>query len=78
MKKEAASAGVLDTSFGKFACLQILTIEDLFRGQEIGNAAGRPRRIHHAKRVQAAYAAFGHGPPSPSFETSNPTYSLSG
>ncbi len=33
MKKEAASAGVLDTSFGKFACLQMLTVEDLFRGQ---------------------------------------------
>ncbi len=31
--------------------------------------------IHHAKRVQAAYAAFDHGPPSHSSETSNPTYS---
>ncbi len=30
MKKEAASAGVLDTPFGKFARLQILSIEDLF------------------------------------------------
>jgi hypothetical protein len=28
MKKEAASAGVLDTPFGKFVRLQILTIED--------------------------------------------------
>ncbi len=32
MKKEAASAGVLDTPFGRFARLQILTIEDLFAG----------------------------------------------
>ncbi len=32
MKTEAASAGVLDTPFGKFARLQILTIEDLFAG----------------------------------------------
>ncbi len=32
MKKEAAGAGVLDTPFGKFARLQILTIEDLFSG----------------------------------------------
>ena len=34
MKKEAASAGVLDTPFGKFALLQILTIEDLFAGKK--------------------------------------------
>ena len=33
MKKEAARAGVLDTPFGKFAHLQILTIEDLFAGK---------------------------------------------
>ncbi len=33
MKTEAASAGVLDTPFGKFARLQILTIEDLFAGK---------------------------------------------
>ncbi len=33
-KKEAASAGVLDTPFGKFARLQILTIEDLFAGKK--------------------------------------------
>ncbi len=32
MKKEAASAGVLDTPFGKFARLLIVTIEDLFAG----------------------------------------------
>ncbi len=34
MKKEAASAGVLDTPFGTFARLQILTIEDLFAGKK--------------------------------------------
>ncbi len=34
MKKEAASAGVLDTPFGKIARLQILTIEDLFAGMK--------------------------------------------
>ncbi len=34
MKKEAASAGVLDTPFGKFARLQVLTIEDLFAGKK--------------------------------------------
>ena len=34
MKKEAASAGVLDTRFGKFTRLQILTIEDLFAGKK--------------------------------------------
>ncbi len=34
MKKEAASSGVLDTPFGKFARLQILTIEDLFDGKK--------------------------------------------
>ena len=43
MKKEAASSGVLDTPFGapatlcgKFARLQILTIEDLFAGRKPG------------------------------------------
>ncbi len=34
MKKEAASSGVLDTQFGKFARLQILTIKDLFAGKK--------------------------------------------
>ncbi len=34
MKKEAASAGVLDTVFRKFARLRILTIEDLFAGKK--------------------------------------------
>ncbi len=33
MEKEAASAGVLDTVFGTFARLQIVTIEDLFAGK---------------------------------------------
>ncbi len=34
MKTDAASAGVLDTPFGKFARLQILTIEVLFAGKK--------------------------------------------
>jgi len=34
MEKEAASAGVLDTPFEKFARLQIVTIEDLFAGKK--------------------------------------------
>ncbi len=34
MKTEAASAGGLDTPFGKFARLQIVTIEDLFAGKK--------------------------------------------
>ncbi len=34
MNTEAASAGVLDTPFGRFARLQILTIEDLFAGKK--------------------------------------------
>ena len=35
MKKEAASAGVLDTPFGNFARLQIRTIEDPFAGKNL-------------------------------------------
>ena len=31
--------------------------------------------VDHADRVRAAYAAFGHSPPSPLSDTSNPTYS---
>ena len=34
MKKEAASSGVLDTPFGKFARLQIVTTEDRFAGKK--------------------------------------------
>jgi hypothetical protein len=34
MKTEAARAGVLDTPFGKFARLQLLTIEDLFASKK--------------------------------------------
>ncbi len=43
MKKEAASAGVLDTPFGKFARLQILTIEDLFAGKKPAMPPEDPR-----------------------------------
>ncbi len=78
MKKEAASSGVLDTPFGKFAHFQILTIEDLFAGKKPAMPPEDRAAFITQKRVQAAYAAFGHGPPSPSFDTSNPTFSLSG
>ncbi len=48
MKKEAAGAGVLDTPFGKFARLQMLTIEDLFAGK---NPAMRPEDPAAFKRA---------------------------
>ncbi len=48
MKKEAASAGVLDTPFGKFARLQIVTTEDLF-GQETGDPAAGPRCVQKGR-----------------------------
>ena len=57
MNKEAASAGVLDAPFGKFARLQIVTIEDLFAGKKpamppedpaaFKRAAREETRIHH-------------------------------
>ncbi len=49
MKKEAASAGVLDTPLGKFARLQILTIEDLFAGKKTSDAARRPHRLQKGR-----------------------------
>ncbi len=75
MKKEAASAGVLDAPFGKFARLQMLTVEDLFAGKKPAMPPEDPAEFITQKRVQAAYTAFGHAPPSPSLETSNPTCS---
>ncbi len=51
MTKEAASAGVLDPPFGKFARLQMPTIEDLIAG-ETANAAGRPRRVQEGAREE--------------------------
>jgi len=52
MKKEAASAGVLDTPFGKFARLQILTIEDLFDGKKPGMPPQDPTAFKKAAREE--------------------------
>ena len=54
MKKEAASAGVLDTPFGKFARLQILTIEDLFTGKKTGGTVmGMMMPPYHGAALRA-------------------------
>ncbi len=51
MKKEAASAGVLDTPFGKFARLQIITIEDL---TAIGTTSGaRAHRLPFSPQLRS-------------------------
>jgi hypothetical protein len=52
MKKEAASAGVLDTPFGKFARLQILTIEDLFTGVKPAMPPQDPAAFKRAAREE--------------------------
>ncbi len=52
MKKEAASAGVLDTPFGKFARLQILTIEDLFTGKKRAMPPQDPAAFKKAAREE--------------------------
>ncbi len=52
MKKEAASAGVLDTPFGKFARLQILTIEDLFAGKKPAMPPEDPAAFKRAARKE--------------------------
>jgi len=52
MKKEAASAGVLDTPFGKFVRLQILTIEDLFAGKKPAMPPEDPAAFKRAGRRQ--------------------------
>ena len=52
MKKEAASAGVLDTPFGKFARLQILTIEDLFAGKKPAMPPEDPAAFRKATREE--------------------------
>ncbi len=52
MKKEAASAGVLDTPFGKFARLQILTIEDLFAGKKPAMPPQDPAALRKAAREE--------------------------
>ncbi len=52
MKKEAASAGVLDTPFGKFARLQIITIEDLFAGNKPAIPPEDPAAFKRAAREE--------------------------
>ena len=52
MKKEAAGAGVLDTPFGKFARLQILTIEDLFAGKKPAMPPEDPATFKRAAREE--------------------------
>lgn len=52
MKTEAASAGVLDTPFGKFARLQILTIEDLFAGMKPAMPPQDPAAFKKATREE--------------------------
>ncbi len=52
MKKEAASSGVLDTEFGKFARLQILTIEDLFAGKKPAMPPEDPAAFKKAGREE--------------------------
>ncbi len=52
MKKEAASSGVLDTPFGKFARLQIVTIEDLFAGKRPAMPPEDPAAFKKAVREE--------------------------
>ena len=52
MKKEAASAGVLDTPFGKFARLQIVTIEELFAGKKPAMPPEDPAAFRKAARAE--------------------------
>ncbi len=52
MKTEAASAGVLDTVFGKFARLQILTIEGLFAGKKPAMPPEDPAAFRRAAREE--------------------------
>ncbi len=52
MKKEAASAGVLDTPFGKFARFQIIAIEDLFAGKKPAMPPEDPAAFRRAAREE--------------------------
>ncbi len=54
MDKGAASAGVLDTPFGKFARLQILTIEDLFANKKPAMPPEDPARLRrpHVRKTR--------------------------
>jgi hypothetical protein len=48
----AANAGVLDTPFGKFARLQIITIEDLFAGKKPAMPPQDPATFKKAAREE--------------------------
>ena len=52
MTKEAANAGLLDTPFGKFARLQILTIEDLLAGKKPAMPPEDPAALRKAAREE--------------------------
>ncbi len=52
METEAASAGVLDTPFGRFARLQILTIEELFAGKNPAMPPEDPAAFRKAAREE--------------------------
>ncbi len=52
MKTEAASAGVLVTPLGKFARLQILTIEDLLAGKKPAMPPEDPAAFKRAAREE--------------------------
>ena len=58
MKKEAASAGVLDTGFGNFARLRIRTIEDLFAGKKPAMPPEDPATLTHV--IAPGMAGHGH------------------
>ncbi len=57
MKKEAASSRVLDTPFGKFARLQIVTIEELFAGKKPAMPPEDPAAFKRAAREEEQDAA---------------------
>ncbi len=52
MKTEAAGAGVLDAPLGKFARLQILTIEDQFAGKKPAMPPEDPAAFKKAAREE--------------------------
>ncbi len=49
---KCSGAGVLDTPFGKFARLQILTIEDLFAGKKPAMPPEDPAAFRKAAREE--------------------------
>ena len=52
MKKQAASSGVLGTVFGKFARLQVFTVEDLFSGKRPAMPPEDPAAFKEAAREE--------------------------